>query len=59
MRAEQTNVYFARALKEVISKHAVAGVIIGWPVDPFGRQGMQCANVKKFIDVCTSESVRI
>ncbi len=35
-------------LKKIIEKEAIAGMVIGWPINMNGSQGFQCHEVEKF-----------
>ena len=42
--------YFATELKAAIIRYKVAGLVVGWPLDPFGHESIECRQVAHFID---------
>ena len=49
--------HFSVQLKAVIAHHRIAGVVIGWPLDPFGHESAECRQVSLLVNRLRSTGV--
>lgn len=41
--------FFIKTVGSIIKGHSVGGIVVGWPLDPFGNEGPECQATREFI----------